>query len=63
MPGLKDFARKVVAELNKIGDGDEQYHLGASEVTQFSDGEFVPSFTDSVRALRYSSSNHLSSHG
>jgi ribose-phosphate pyrophosphokinase len=45
----KDFARKVVAELNKIGDGDEQYHLGASEVTQFSDGEFVPSFTDSVR--------------
>ena len=46
----KDFACKVVGELNKIGEGvGEKYHLGASEVTQFSDGEFVPSFTDSVR--------------
>ena len=46
----KDFACKVVEELNKIGaDSGEKYHLGASEVTQFSDGEFVPSFTDSVR--------------
>ena len=46
----KDFACKVVDELNKIGEETgEKYHLGASEVTRFSDGEFVPSFTDSVR--------------
>lgn len=46
----KDFACKVVDELNKIGlETGEKYHLGASEVTPFSDGEFVPSFTDSVR--------------
>lgn len=46
----KDFACKVVDELNVIGiKTGEKYHLGASEVTQFSDGEFVPSFTDSVR--------------
>ena len=46
----KDFACKVFDELNVIGiQTGEKYHLGASEVTQFSDGEFVPSFTDSVR--------------
>ena len=46
----KDFACKVVDELNIIGAAaGEKYHLGASEVTKFSDGEFVPSFTDSVR--------------
>ncbi len=46
----KDFACKVVDELNVIGiQTGEKYHLGASEVTQFSDGEFVPSFTDSIR--------------
>ena len=46
----KDFACKVVDELNIIGaQTGEKYHLGASEVTKFSDGEFVPSFTDSVR--------------
>jgi len=46
----KDFACKVVDELNIIGaKAGEKYHLGASEVTKFSDGEFVPSFTDSVR--------------
>lgn len=46
----KDFACKVVDELNQIGkQTGEEYHLGASEVTRFSDGEFVPSFTDSVR--------------
>ena len=46
----KDFAVKVVDELNNLGAAQgEKYHLGASEVTQFSDGEFVPSFTDSVR--------------
>lgn len=45
----KDFACKVIDSLNKIGDEGEKYHLGASEVTQFSDGEFVPSFNESVR--------------
>lgn len=46
----KNFACKVVEGLNKIGERyGEKYHLGESEVTQFSDGEFVPSFTDSVR--------------
>ncbi|MBO5635694.1 MAG: ribose-phosphate pyrophosphokinase [Bacteroidales bacterium] len=46
----RDFACKVVESLNKIGERfGEKYHLGDSEVTQFSDGEFVPSFTDSVR--------------
>ena len=45
----RDFACKVVDELNKLGDPSEKHHLGESEVTQFSDGEFVPSFTDSVR--------------
>ena len=46
----KDFACKVVESLNKIGERDgDSYHLGNSEVTQFSDGEFVPFFTDSVR--------------
>ena len=46
----RDFAGKVVDELNRIGvETGEKYHLGASEVTLFSDGEFVPSFTDSVR--------------
>lgn len=46
----KDFACKVVDELNIFGAAaGEKYHLGASEVTKFSDGEFVPSFTDSVR--------------
>ena len=46
----RDFACKVVESLNKIGERyGEKYHLGDSEVTHFSDGEFVPSFTDSVR--------------
>jgi len=46
----KDFSCKVIEELNKIGNPlGEKYHLGESEVTMFSDGEFAPSFTDSVR--------------
>ena len=46
----RDFACKVVESLNKIGERfGEKYHLGDSEMTQFSDGEFVPSFVDSVR--------------
>lgn len=44
------FAAKVVDSLNAIKTPDEDLmHLGASEVTQFSDGEFQPSFTESVR--------------
>ena len=46
----KDFAAKVVDELNKLQpEGEGQIHLGDSEVTVFSDGEFQPSFTESVR--------------
>ena len=45
----KDFAVKVIDGMNKLSEEGEQYHLGASEVTLFSDGEFVPSFNDSVR--------------
>jgi len=44
-----DFAGKVVDELNAIGGPDGYIHLGNLEVTKFSDGEFQPSFTDSVR--------------
>ena len=45
-----DFAAKVVEEINASRDSElEPIHLGASEVTQFSDGEFQPSFTESVR--------------
>ena len=46
----RDFACKVVESLNKIGEPyGEKYHLGDREVPLCSDGEFVPSFTDSVR--------------
>jgi ribose-phosphate pyrophosphokinase len=46
----KDFALKVVDEMNKMRKPDEpEVFLGASEVTAFSDGEFQPSFNDSVR--------------
>lgn len=46
----KDFAAKVVDELNKIQPEREgPVHLGNSEVSVFSDGEFQPSFTESVR--------------
>ena len=45
----KDFAAKVVDELNKIQpEGEGPVHLGNSEVSVFSDGEFQPSFTESV---------------
>lgn len=45
-----DFARKVVDEMNKLKDpSDPEIALGALEVTQFSDGEFQPSFNESVR--------------
>lgn len=46
----KDFAAKVVDKLNKIQpEGEGPVHLGNSEVSVFSDGEFQPSFTESVR--------------
>lgn len=46
----KDFAVKVVDEINSLGlEGGEKLHLGASDITLFSDGEFVPSFNESVR--------------
>lgn len=46
----EDFARKVVDEMNRLREpGDLVVELGKSEVTQFSDGEFQPSFNDSVR--------------
>lgn len=46
----KDFAAKVVDELNKIQpEGEGPVHLGNTEVSVFSDGEFQPSFTESVR--------------
>ena len=46
----KDFAEKVVKELDTIREpGSNPIHLGLSEVTSFSDGEFQPSFTESVR--------------
>ena len=49
----KDFAAKVVDELNKLQpEGEGQIHLGDSEVTVFSDGEFQPSFTESVQIGR-----------
>jgi len=46
----RDFAAKVIDELNTIRDIDEELmSLGSSEVTEFSDGEFQPYFADSVR--------------
>jgi len=46
----KGFALKVVDEMNKMRKPEEpECFIGASEVTPFSDGEFQPSFNDSVR--------------
>ena len=46
----RDFASKIVSELNSFGDPEiGEVHLGASEVTKFSDGEFQPAYTESVR--------------
>lgn len=45
-----DFSQKVIDSLNEIkSDSEEEYRLGAYEVTKFSDGEFQPSFNESVR--------------
>ncbi len=46
----EDFARKVVLHLNRIKATDgPSLHLGGLEVTPFSDGEFQPMFSESVR--------------
>ncbi len=46
----KDFASKVIEKLNSIRYPDEpEVHLGVLDVTQFSDGEFQPMFSESVR--------------
>lgn len=46
----EDFARKVITHLNEL-KCDEQgpMHLGVLDVTPFSDGEFQPKFSESVR--------------
>ena len=44
------FAEKIIDGLKKLENFDgEQIHLGKSEVTHFSDGEFQPAFIESVR--------------
>ncbi len=46
----RGFAEKVVEAINQRREGDEPLlNLGALEVSQFSDGEFQPAFTESVR--------------
>lgn len=46
----RDFADKVVKALNdNREEGTPEIHLGQSEVTDFSDGEFQPTFIESVR--------------
>ena len=46
----KAFAEKIIEGLNKVMASDgEKIHLGQSEVTHFSDGEFQPAFIESVR--------------
>ena len=46
----KDFAAKVVSEMNNIlAPGEPPLHLGKTEVIRFSDGEFQPAFVESVR--------------
>lgn len=44
------FAEKVVAAMNRMkGDEDPEITLGPLEVARFSDGEFQPSFAESIR--------------
>ena len=46
----RNFAERVVEEMNKLKAPDEpDIHLGQLEVAQFSDGEFQPSYAESVR--------------
>ena len=49
----RDFAEKVVDHLKEIREPEEpEIELGKMEVTMFSDGEFQPSYTDSVRGAK-----------
>ena len=45
----KDFACRVIDALNTINKDEPEISLGKLEVTPFSDGEFQPAFTQSVR--------------
>jgi len=46
----EDFARQVIDHINAIKAPEEpELHLGALEVTPFSDGEFQPQYSESVR--------------
>ncbi|NLZ18844.1 MAG: ribose-phosphate pyrophosphokinase [Bacteroidales bacterium] len=46
----EDFARQVIDHINAIKSPEEpDLHLGALEVTPFSDGEFQPQYSESVR--------------
>lgn len=46
----EEFARKVIRHLNELkGEDEPEMHLGVLEVTPFSDGEFQPKFSESVR--------------
>ena len=46
----KDFAQRVVEAMNRMKSPDEpDVALGPLEVSRFSDGEFQPSFSSSVR--------------
>lgn len=46
----ENFARQVINYLNQLKNPDEpDLHLGAMEVTPFSDGEFQPQYSESVR--------------
>ena len=46
----KDFAQRVVEEMNRMKSPDEpSTALGSLEVSRFSDGEFQPFFSESVR--------------
>ena len=46
----ENFARQVINQINQIQSPEEpELHLGALEVTPFSDGEFQPQFEESVR--------------
>ena len=46
----ENFARQVINYLNQLKNPDEpELHLGEMEVTPFSDGEFQPQYSESVR--------------
>ena len=46
----REFAEKVISSMNQLrGPEDPEITLGSLDVAQFSDGEFQPSFAESVR--------------